>query len=89
MFGENCVFRTIAAVESFVERHYTKQIIDLSTRSDLHALADLLQAFCDDEAEHQLDAAGRIEEQPGRFQKIWIWTIAAGSTLGVAVARRV
>ena len=89
VLGARCVFRTLAAVESFVERHYTAQIIDLRTCDKLRALADLLQAFCDDETEHQLDAAGRIEGQPSRLERTWMWMIATGSSLGVAVARRI
>lgn len=87
-FGASAVFRTIAGVETFVERHYLEQIKRFRTRPSLTPLAERLQAFCDDEIAHRDDAAGRLSDNQGIAARLWQTTISAGSAAGVALARR-
>ena len=89
LFGPASVFRTIAAVETFVERHYQEQIEALSGQREFAPLVALLQRFCDDEVEHRVDAAGRLQQEPGAVGRIWAHIVGAGSSAGVAVARRI
>ncbi len=88
LFGRLTVFRTIAAVESFVERHYLEQIDDMRGEQELRSLVDVLQSFCDEEIEHRDDARGRIDEPSGTIARLWYRTVGAGSAAGVAIARR-
>jgi ubiquinone biosynthesis monooxygenase Coq7 len=88
-FGGRTVYRTIAAVESFVEQHYLDQIADMRATPELRPLAAILQSFCDDEVEHRDDAQARDDLSPGPMGRLWTLTIGAGSAAGVAVARRI
>ncbi|MBT8059125.1 MAG: demethoxyubiquinone hydroxylase family protein [Xanthomonadales bacterium] len=89
LFGSRAVFRTIEAVESFVEIHYRDQIEAMSEKPALAQLSRRLQEFCDDEVEHRLDAARRSPAvQTGRTGA-WSRLVGWGSAVGVAVARRV
>lgn len=89
LFGSRSVFRTIAAVESFVEGHYDEQIKDMQSEPALRELVATLQSFCDEEVEHRDDAAGRVESAPGIVGRLWEKIVGSGSALGVALARRV
>lgn len=89
LFGKRAVFSTIAAVESFVEDHYMAQIRHIRDIPALESLADLLQRFCDDEVEHQHDAAIRLHRPSGAFGRVWTYTVGAGSAAGVSIAKRV
>ncbi len=88
LFGPDSVFRTIAAVETFVEQHYVEQIESMRKVSRLESLADKLQAFCDDEVMHQHDAEQRLQGPSTAIGRLWSTTVGVGSSLGVAVARR-
>ena len=89
LFGPGAVFRTIAAVESFVEGHYVEQIEKMRDVADLQPLAETLQSFCDDEVEHLEDAARRQPSSSGIIARAWRQVVGAGSALGVVVARKV
>ena len=89
LFGSRAVFRTIAAVETFVEQHYLEQIEKMHGESDLAPLRERLQAFCDDEVEHQQDAKNRLDGPSNGLSRAWIATVGLGSSLGVAIARRI
>jgi len=88
LLGPRTVYRTIAAVETFVEKHYLRQIEPMRRSHGLSALADRLQAFCDDEVHHREDAARRVAAPEGALARAWIRIVAAGSAAGVAAARR-
>lgn len=89
LFGPACVFRTINAVETFVDDHYRAQIEVMGRDERLADLCAVLERFREDEVAHRDDAAQRASESPGRLARAWSWIIGAGSELGVAVARRV
>ena len=88
LFGSRCVYRTVAAVETFVEQHYLEQIDDMGKEPALRGLADTLQSFCDDEVEHRDDARRRLDAASGPLARLWSRTVGAGSAAGVALARR-
>lgn len=89
LFGPRVVFRTIAAVETFVEDHYLEQIEKMRASPELVGLADKLWEFCEEEVEHRDDAAERLQGPPGGAARVWSRLVGGGSSLGVAIARRV
>ena len=89
LLGRRVVFRTIAAVETFVEKHYLAQIAIMASTPGLESLASQLRQFCEDEVHHRDDAADRLVQTSGRFARGWSQLIESGSALGVRVARRI
>jgi ubiquinone biosynthesis monooxygenase Coq7 len=88
LFGPRAVFRTIAAVETFVDRHYAAQTRQLAGLAPYRELHDLLEACRLDEVAHRDDAARRTEGRPSLAARVWHRLVAAGSEAGVALARR-
>ncbi len=86
LWGKNSVFRTIAAVETFVDRHYAEQIDSMQARPGLEDLVEVLRRFRDDELHHRDDAAERANDDRGG---LWPRIIGAGSVVGVSIARRI
>ncbi|MEM9208558.1 MAG: demethoxyubiquinone hydroxylase family protein [Pseudomonadota bacterium] len=89
LFGARAVFATIEAVETFVESHYLAQIHRMREIPALRDLVRVLQAFCDDEVEHQHDAAARLHRPSGAVGRAWSSFVGAGSAAGVLIAKRV
>jgi ubiquinone biosynthesis monooxygenase Coq7 len=89
LVGPRAAYRTVAAVESFVERHYSAQIDSMRARPGLEPLAERLAQFCADEVHHREDALRHGAEEPGIAGRVWSALIGGGSALGVLVARRV
>lgn len=87
--GPRAAYRTIEAVETFVDAHYQAQIEKLAGSSEWAPLRARLQHFCAEEVHHRDDAASRLDSQPGRIGRLWMRLVAAGSTAGVRVARAV
>lgn len=56
LFGPRAVYGTIAAVETFVDRHYEDQIRALEGRPEYTALRDLLLSCQADECHHRDEA---------------------------------
>lgn len=88
LFGPATVFRTIQAVETFVDDHYRAQIEVMGRDDRLAGLVAVLQSFRDDEVAHRDDAANRGSPARSVFARGWASVIGLGSGLGVAVARR-
>ncbi len=94
LLGPRAVYATIAAVETFVDRHYAEQLeaIDavLAARpeADLAALRDTLAVCRDDEVRHR-DEALAAGPARGAAARAWAWLVGAGSAAAVALARRV
>lgn len=91
--GPHAVYATIAAVETFVDRHYQAQIDRLATlpaaeRSAAQPLHDLLQRCQADECHHRDEALGLRGRPPGRLLRGWCALVGAGSAAAVALARR-
>lgn len=93
VFGPRAVYITIEAVETFVDRHYLGQIERIdeinAPRGRLTAVRDDLQACRLDEVAHRDEARDIRGDGAGRLARIWMRTVAIGSMIGVAVARRV
>ncbi len=89
LFGRQAAFRTVAAVETFVEGHYVAQIETMNSIDGLESLAAILQEFCSEEVHHREDASARVTRSGGAAARAWEHLIASGSALGVRIARRV
>ena len=89
LFGRRSAFRTVAAVEDFVERHYLAQIEVMESTEGLESLAAVLREFCADEVHHRDDASARVRGADGAASRIWARLISVGSAFGVRVARRI
>jgi ubiquinone biosynthesis monooxygenase Coq7 len=88
LFGPRAVYGTIAAVETFVDRHYEDQIRALEGRPEYTALRDLLLSCQADECHHRDEArALAAQARPGLILRAWCAVVAWGSETAVKVAR--
>lgn len=87
LFGARAVYRTIDAVESFVDEHYRLQIDQLAERPPDKALRDILEACRADELLHRDEARGHLQA-PGLIGRLWVAIVGAGSRTGVYLASR-
>ena len=85
--GPRAVYVTIAAVETFVDRHYQAQIDHLAAHPGPDGLLPLLQACQADERSHR-DEAAAATGAPGRLLRAWCAVVGAGSAAAVVLARR-
>jgi ubiquinone biosynthesis monooxygenase Coq7 len=88
LLGAAAVYRTVEAVETFVEEHYRGQIAMMDGIPELSALSARLESFCQEETAHRRDAETSLPGGPGWLARIWTRLIGGGSAFGVAVARR-
>ena len=87
LFGPLAVYRTIDAVESFVDGHYEEQIELLRLRPSYQPLLTLLQSCRDDELLHRDEARSHLQSA-GLFGQLWVRMVGAGSRAGVYLASR-
>ena len=87
LIGSRAVFATISAVENFVVLHYQAQIYRLKNENIHPYIRSVLQSCCDDEAEHESEAANLLRVQPGKMLKIWCLLVSVGSKIAVKLAR--
>lgn len=84
VLGPTAVYRTITAVESFVDHHYALQIDMLEAHPGHAWLRERLQAFRDDELAHRDDAARRALGAAAGASGA---SAAAGASAATAAAR--
>ncbi len=89
LFGRRAAFHTVAAVETFVERHYLDQIDVMGSVPELANLCAVLRRFCDDEVHHRDDASERVADANGIAARTWSAVVGLGSMFGVRIARKV
>lgn len=93
LLGPRAVFATVAAVETFVDRHYGAQVARLDQRlraepdARLAELRDDLERCRIDEVHHRDDAL-RAGPATGRWVGFWSALIGGGSSAAVALARK-
>jgi 3-demethoxyubiquinol 3-hydroxylase len=88
LFGPAAVYATIAAVETFVDRHYAEQIAHLQDTPGPPGLRDTLAACRADECAHRDEAAASAPARTGPALRLWCRLVGAGSSAAVALARR-
>lgn len=89
LFGRRAVYATIAAVETFVDRHYQQQIDHLRLQGGPEGLLELLLACQADEREHRDESAALAGAPAGFLLRLWCRTVGIGSALAVMLARRI
>ena len=80
------VYRTIAAVEAFVDHHYGDQLGALAGQPAFEALAAVLAQFRAEECAHRDEAR---EKEPSTDGGPWTALVFKGSALGAALAKRI
>jgi len=99
LFGPRAVYATIAAVETFVDRHYAEQIEHIDgllqkptgaadKREAMVVLRADLQACREDEVRHR-DEALAAGVARGLGVNLWTAAVANGSAAAVSLARRI
>jgi ubiquinone biosynthesis monooxygenase Coq7 len=96
--GRRWVYRTIEAVETFVDEHYRVQIDALEAHDPEHPLLDVLRRFRADEVDHRDDAARRLGPAPTAGgsgggppslpERAWAGIVDRGSRWAVGLAKR-
>jgi demethoxyubiquinone hydroxylase (CLK1/Coq7/Cat5 family) len=90
--GPRAVYATIAAVETFVDRHYQHQIDHLTTHNGPDGLLEVLRRCQADEQAHRDEAASAFDDtaQPRSWPlRAWCALVGAGSAGAVVLARRI
>ena len=87
LFGPVAVYRTIAAVETFVNLHYQEQIEKLTALGTHQDLKAQLIAFQLDECAHRDEAASKTTKPGGLIARLWVGAIGSGSKVAVTLAR--
>ncbi len=88
LFGPRAVYATIAAVETFVDRHYQQQLDRLHGRPEAAPLRALL-AECQADEVHHRDEAQAAAPAPGALLRAWCAVVGSGSAMAVVLARRI
>jgi 3-demethoxyubiquinol 3-hydroxylase len=86
--GPRAVYATIAAVETFVDRHYQTQVDHLLVHPGPEGLLPVLQACQADEQAHRDEAAAATGRPAGWLLRAWCTVVGAGSAGAVVLARR-
>lgn len=87
LVGVRAVYRTVDAVETFVDRHYAQQLEQLANEPQHAALAALIERCRMDELQHRDDARARLGA-PNAIGRLWSNAVMLGSRWGVALACR-
>ena len=89
LVSDKWLFRTVEAVETFVEEHYGEQIGPLRAHGRCPLLVELLEHCCADEVHHKEDAAERSGGTPASLERAWMVVVRVGSAVAAELARRV
>lgn len=98
LVGPRAVYATIQAVETFVDEHYSQQIVSIDTldpdraRPPLQALRALLVSCRADEIEHRDEAGSHLSESTAPSSaalRLWVWSVDVGSRVAVGICRRI
>lgn len=88
LFGPRAVYATVAAVETFVDRHYQAQVDRLAGHAAWAPLRELLDGCRRDEVDHRDEAASHAG-RPGVLMRAWCRLVGAGSAAAVTLCRHV
>jgi ubiquinone biosynthesis monooxygenase Coq7 len=89
VFGRRAVYATIAAVETFVDRHYQQQIDHLKEFGGPDGLLPLLIQCQADEQHHRDESAALSVNKLSLLMRAWCQLVGFGSVAAVVLARRV
>ncbi len=86
--GKRAVYATVAAVETFVDRHYQQQIDHLQHHGGPDDLLRLLQRCQADERHHRDESTALLGTSMPWPLRSWCALVGAGSAAAVVMARR-
>jgi len=89
MFGRQYVYRTIAAVETFVDQHYQQQIDHIKSFGGPTELLSVLIKCQADEQAHRDESQALAYEKSSFLIEAWCRLVGWGSGAAVMLARRV
>ena len=88
LFGRRAMYKTIATVETFVDKHYQQQVDYLVKSGGPEGLLPVLLRCQTDEQHHRDEAAALVGDLSNSFIHTWCWIVSFGSKLAVNLARR-
>jgi len=97
VMGNNWMLHTIAAVETFVDKHYADQVKYLNVYNpninrinvkDRNTLKEILEKLRNDELKHKKDALDDAQTEPSAALKLWCNLVAFGSENAVKLASK-
>ena len=89
-YSDRALFKTVEAVETFVEIHYQEQIVPLKRHGRCPQLVELLEHCCADEVHHKDDATARSGGGETSYAEgAWMAVVKLGSAAAAEFARRV
>ena len=88
MFGYKFFCITVDAVETFVEKHYKRQILSISNNKSYTELKSLLEKLKNDEENHKEEALYKIKKF-NLFIKIWGKIVDNGSKIAVLISYKI
>jgi ubiquinone biosynthesis monooxygenase Coq7 len=89
LFGRRAVYGTIAAVETFVDKHYQQQIDHLQREGGPEGLLPMLIKCQADECHHRDEALAKAGTSSSWILRTWCFLVGSGSAAAVLLARRV
>jgi ubiquinone biosynthesis monooxygenase Coq7 len=89
LFGHRAMYKTIEAVETFVDHHYQQQIDHLTRFGGPEGLLPVLLRCQADERHHRDEAGALAGSTSNRLIQMWCWLIGFGSKVAVGLARRI
>ena len=98
LVGPRAVYATVQAVETFVDEHYSEQIVSIDAldpdraRPPLQVLRALLVSCRADEIEHRDEAGSLLSDSTAPSSavlRLWVWSVDVGSRLAVGICRRI
>jgi len=88
LFGKKFIYVTIFFVESFVERHYKKQIFELRKENKSLDLIKLLEKLKNEEISHKEDSLRRFDKL-SILERIWGNIVKIGSKIAVSISHKI
>jgi ubiquinone biosynthesis monooxygenase Coq7 len=89
IFGRQSVYKTIAAVETFVDQHYQQQIDHIKSFGGPPELLSLLIKCQTDEQDHKNESLALAAQKSSVLIQAWCWLVGWGSAFAVVLARRI
>jgi ubiquinone biosynthesis monooxygenase Coq7 len=89
LFGKNAVFKTIEAVETFVDQHYQQQITLFDSYPQYRQIKQMLEECRLDEVEHRNEAKSLASSRNGLLIRLWCLIVSKGSAGAVVLAKKI
>ena len=88
LIGKKFIYATIYFVESFVEKHYSEQILILKKEKKAFQLVQLLEKLKNDEISHKEDSLKKFGKL-SFLLRIWGYIVEIGSKTAVSISYKI